>query len=759
MNDSPFDFNSVPARTDYLQPEFDRMPALLVALPRWVCWGGGLGKGSKAPCMPSGKPAKVNDPITWSSFDACRAAYERGGFSGVGFVLDGLPIAGKFLLGIDVDEHDAATVEIPELKALLDSTYQERSPSGKGAHAFVFADGPLTKKLDARDGWPGVEIYTSGRYLTMTGQVVGDVTLDLAHEDGRLSPLLSALDRHPSNSGNAGASVAVRTAFNLPDNFKNMKALTSLDPNYRPGTSRFSDVHAPVNMEKLKSALLHVAHADGMQVEGDWKNAAMAVGRIAAREPERTEALYEILDSASRAAGGNYNEEENRSHFERFMREAAVQGGRDEHWLYRRAEGLGWQGALHLVQGAVAPPSTLPGPVSASTISGMVPPKRPWLHGNDALRGSVSLVVAPGGRGKSGLLTGMALACATGRPLMGSHVFAPPGGLRVLYISGEEGRDEIARRLYAAMTRHGLSSEDVGNLFVASVDQVKINLLRSERGDAQLDAAGCATLETQVALHLPDVVMMDPLANFSSATLNDNHAATALMSYLTRMAVRGNLAIIIAHHTAKGRETASQEAASGAAAIVNSARISLSVETMTDAEAAKMGIPPGDARQHFALGFAKANLAPAGARRWFRIEGVDIRNAQPPLYPKGDSVSVVVPWTPPAVPTGYPDAQLRAALECIQTASPPLASSRQSRGRFAPPIVAAAVAASGTPFSDFDAEHLLKHLLGLGWIAVDDVPVAKASGGKNQRKGYVLRPNRLWPPRPVPAVDEAPLCS
>ena len=43
-----------------------------------------------------------------------------------------------------------------------------------------------------------------------------------------------------------------------------------------------------------------------------------------------------------------------------------------------------------------------------------MPEKREWLHGTDAMRGAVSLVVAAGARGKSTWLIALALACASG---------------------------------------------------------------------------------------------------------------------------------------------------------------------------------------------------------------------------------------------------------------------------------------------------------------------------------------------------------
>jgi hypothetical protein len=109
-----------------------------------------------------------------------------------------------------------------------------------------------------------------------------------------------------------------------------------------------------------------------------------------------------------------------------------------------------------------------------------LPPKRKWLHGTDTARGAVSLLVAPGARGKSTWLLTLALACASGRQLLGSHIFGGP--LRVLYLNAEDATSEIALRLRAAMRHHGLNDADVPGLRLAGVDRLRITLLEADRG-------------------------------------------------------------------------------------------------------------------------------------------------------------------------------------------------------------------------------------------------------------------------------------
>ncbi|ESY31631.1 AAA family ATPase [Mesorhizobium sp. LNJC391B00] len=236
-----------------------------------------------------------------------------------------------------------------------------------------------------------------------------------------------------------------------------------------------------------------------------------------------------------------------------------------------------------------------------------IPPKRQWLHGTDLVRGAVSLIVAPGGKGKSSFLTSLALACASGRPLLDSHVFG--GRLRVLYINAEDATDEIALRVRAAMAHHQLTDAHVGGLYVAGADRLSLTLIKVERGTPGLNPPGWQELRALVSLHKPDVLILDPLvAVVGGATLNDNAAAALLMRELVSLAALNKLSVIIAHHTSKNRELGNADAAMGAASIVNLARISLAIEPLKNDDATEIGVAPWDADSVFRVTGTKQNL-------------------------------------------------------------------------------------------------------------------------------------------------------
>ena len=83
-----------PIPTLPLEPTFQNIPADLVAINRWVVWAYETGTGIKPKKVPKcaavlNSNASVIDPDTWTSFEQTQTAYEEGGFSGVGIVLNG----------------------------------------------------------------------------------------------------------------------------------------------------------------------------------------------------------------------------------------------------------------------------------------------------------------------------------------------------------------------------------------------------------------------------------------------------------------------------------------------------------------------------------------------------------------------------------------------------------------------------------------------------------------------------------------------
>jgi len=148
------------------------IPDALKIRPQWVNWRYAWQeeKWTKHPYSPrSGKKASSTDLLTWSIFEHVFDAYEVGGYDGVGFVLcSGDPFTGIDLDGCREPESEEIAPWAEEIVRYFDS-YTELSPSGMGVHVLVKAKAPAFLKR------PGLEMYSTERYLTMTGHVVGGV--------------------------------------------------------------------------------------------------------------------------------------------------------------------------------------------------------------------------------------------------------------------------------------------------------------------------------------------------------------------------------------------------------------------------------------------------------------------------------------------------------------------------------------------------------------------------------------------------------
>lgn len=153
--------------TTMIEPDFSAIPAQLATLPRWVVW-----KARKVPFCATllNSPASVTDPGTWSSSDQAQAAYEEGGYEGVGFVLNGDGIA-----GLDLDKCVHAGTPDPAALQLLERVgceYIEVSPSGTGLRGFGYHDGASVAGTSGCLDGVKIELYTTKRYLTVTGHTL-----------------------------------------------------------------------------------------------------------------------------------------------------------------------------------------------------------------------------------------------------------------------------------------------------------------------------------------------------------------------------------------------------------------------------------------------------------------------------------------------------------------------------------------------------------------------------------------------------------
>lgn len=212
---------------------FENIPAEPKAIPQWVCWRYEFRKGkwTKPPFSAhTGEFASSTDSATWADYETAVAAYCEGGFDGIGFALE----EDLGLVGVDLDHCiDARTHSIePWATKIIDQfdSYTEASPSGTGVR--IFLKGKLPP--DSRHKKGNIEIYSSGRYLTVTGRVLK------AYQVRTIEPRQAELDAfladhfpepkkaETSANGNGNASVADHEILERALKAKNGAKVTAL---------------------------------------------------------------------------------------------------------------------------------------------------------------------------------------------------------------------------------------------------------------------------------------------------------------------------------------------------------------------------------------------------------------------------------------------------------------------------------------------------------------------------------------------------
>jgi putative DNA primase/helicase len=156
--------------TGVIAPIVENIPEELTERPQWVLWRyeERAGKFTKIPYTDRGQRASSTDLMTWTTCAEAHAAYERGDYDGIGFVFS----SGDPFCSADLDHcRDPETGDIePWAKEILERVpkgYVEASPSGTGVHIITRGS---VRGGGMRKG--SVEMYSRGRYFSVTGQVL-----------------------------------------------------------------------------------------------------------------------------------------------------------------------------------------------------------------------------------------------------------------------------------------------------------------------------------------------------------------------------------------------------------------------------------------------------------------------------------------------------------------------------------------------------------------------------------------------------------
>jgi hypothetical protein len=289
-------------------------------------------------------------------------------------------------------------------------------------------------------------------------------------------------------------------------------------------------------------------------------------------------------------------------------------------------------------------------------LANMNPGPRPWVMEPWLMQGFITMLAAPGGRGKTSLLYAVVLSILTGEELVGMEVRRP---CSVLMLVQEDDEAEFQRRFLAAARHHtmadGSSITDATfcrrELFVrlapftigavASRDPEDKKWVR----EVEINWKEVRAIIAACRVHGIGVLAIDPFANIHDLDENTKADMKPVMDALVKIAQEASVAILLLHHTRKGSGTNADSKGDdlrGSSVVRDRVRTAILVEPMGTDVAGKVGIKAEDRRSYISADIsAKANMAPISERKWFRLVSHDLGNASGD--DPSDKVAVAVP--------------------------------------------------------------------------------------------------------------------
>lgn len=735
----------------------------LKRLARWVCWRYAErgGKWTKLPLQPNGRPASSTDPATWAELSAVLEAYRTGRLDGIGIALGGDMGKGLVLACIDLDHID----DTPERKqraevilAEFAGAHAETSPSGDGVHILGLAR-PLSSGI-ARDG---VEIYTGGRYVTVTGH-----TLEGVQPAAKLPDLTVQI-----------ASLAQRVGGQTtPHEVPNTSSFGLGDvPSYigRAPANVNRELRIEPDLLQLRSALQAIP-PEAWQGREPWRNRLCApLAHAATVWPEMRDDLRRLLHKissrtgafASRTFPGGYDAGANDREFDGAMTdtERRILEGRPVATvatIFDRARQHGWAGVEvegvgpdELESPAAAPPAPKSGLLTSSFLS----PVRfdaphltavPWLAPGVLIRGDITVLAAQGASGKTALALNLGVAAAAGRSNLGPlAIKTRAGGLRVAMVSAEEDAGRIGLLVAAACNAQQLTPEErdavATNFLIHDACRSGLRLgapapgsrvpIAPEDGDNGLEMmrSGLAGV---------DLLVLDNLAAlFALPSENDNGAVTILMRRLAKLAREIGCAALLLHHAPKmNREAAAGQRGEvtlvrGGGAITNSARVVLTITAPPAAEATTLALRCVNAEGVRRLEHGKINDAQPMKPCQFAIRSTLVR-----LGDGSDQAVRSIAFLPDTDDGAVSNAVLRSILRLLDQGAPdglPFAASYRSPrygGGAVAELLRVHVPGAADSTLRMTAKNIIAELLARGWAEEREVVLPHQGAGKGGGK-------------------------
>lgn len=529
---------------------FARIPSDLRPFVQWVCWKyeDRGGKRAKLPVNPrDGSLASVSDPATWATFDnACTAASD---YDGIGFVFT----ADDPFAGIDIDP-----TTNPAIRARQDAiyaafnSYTERSPSGQGVHIIVRGTVPTGRRRDC------VELYPSGRFFTMTGDVVNDAPIVERQE------LLSQLWHEmapPSASPMGDASTFYRQATEADDTIYERAAKAANGDKF-------------VRLWNGDGSALPASDKSGSAID----QALVNFLAFYTKSPDQIERLW------LRSPQGQRDKTRNRADY----RASTIRRAFDNeqpvgNFNGTTANGAHWVPGVGVVQ--TSPVVSWPVPLAIGDDEWLMSSTSPTAIIANLIYADVGTIIAAGGTGKTTFGLWLLIHIVLGIDFCGRKVMTPG---RVVLLTAEDSREILIARLHkiaAAMFPHGTRTPEDREAIMSAIRHgiiiidVSANVVRLtciERDTVKADAVAVDALAASLAPLCPSLLLIDPTVSFGVGEGRVNDAEQALIEAARRLRAQLACAVLFVHHTGKANareQTEDQYSGRGGSALSDGSRM------------------------------------------------------------------------------------------------------------------------------------------------------------------------------------------
>lgn len=528
--------------------QFDRIPKHMRAYRQWVCWRSewreGSTKPTKVPYSPVSRTlASVIDPQSWASYDEAVEACQRDGYNGIGFVFTNSdPFA-----GIDLDDTEgdveAAKRQVRIYEAF--DSYSERSPSGNGLHIIIMGSVPNGRRRDH------VEVYSSERYFTMTGDAYGEPR-QIADCNELLTTLWNELA--PNSAANPDASAFYGTATESDE-------------------AIYQRALAATNGTKF----MRLWNGEALDLSGDTSGSAIDMALVDmlqfyTNDPAQIERLWLASPHGQRTKTQNtpgYRQRTIERAFDREVAEPDLSGVIAEIDAKRLANSA----ASSPFQ--AKPSKELLPTMLASDFAGQPVNGRAW-HVLDLIpRRNVTLLYGDGGTGKSLAALQLCASTALGRSWFGSAVQQGSA----LFFTAEDEFDEVHRRLVDIAAAERVALESLCGLAVSSLaDRDALLAAPVGRGGGLAPTVLYTVLSDRIAVTRPALVVIDTLADTFGGNEIDRSQARWFVGQLRRLAIEFDTAVVVLAHPSQQGMT-SGSGASGSTGWNNSVRSRLYFES------------------------------------------------------------------------------------------------------------------------------------------------------------------------------------